>query len=185
MKLTTVLKIFWTVTSTICSVLSWVLLISILAVWARSFQKSDKLAWFGRETGTFLSCVASKGKLSFLWLRPNANINNGPSGHFKYQVDDPEDADSEPYLPDMTRSRVSRRVGSVEILTDLSGKCIVTPFYVIFLICSVLPTVSAIQAFRLVRRKHRHRSGRCIHCGYILLGSADRCSECGMRRPTK
>lgn len=50
------------------------------------------------------------------------------------------------------------------------------PHWFLVIVTAVLPSV---WLTRLRRARHRKRLGLCLHCGYDLRASKDRCPECG------
>jgi len=56
------------------------------------------------------------------------------------------------------------------------------PFWVLMLICGILP---ALQVSFALGRGRRRRLGLCLTCGYDLRASKDRCPECGTAIPSK
>ena len=60
--------------------------------------------------------------------------------------------------------------------------CVKVPYWSIALATSALPLVW-LRGY--LRRALRQRRQRCIHCGYDLRASTDRCPECGTPVPTK
>jgi hypothetical protein len=54
--------------------------------------------------------------------------------------------------------------------------------YVSFPVWAIALTSAALPMIwlrRRVRRRHRHRRGLCLQCGYDLRGAGERCPECG------
>ena len=64
-------------------------------------------------------------------------------------------------------------------LVDVETWYFIMPFWALTLLFALYPTIFYSRKFRFARRKKR---GLCIHCGYDLRASPDRCPECGVAR---
>lgn len=53
------------------------------------------------------------------------------------------------------------------------------PYFLPIAVCLLLPAKSGAK---WVRRRSRHRLGRCLRCGYDLRGANTRCPECGSEK---
>ena len=75
---------------------------------------------------------------------------------------------------------VVQRDGGVSV----SGRVVVVPYRMMFLVGGVVVFGKRVVWPSLVRRRRRRR-GRCEGCGYDLRGSGERCPECGreVKRP--
>jgi predicted RNA-binding Zn-ribbon protein involved in translation (DUF1610 family) len=52
--------------------------------------------------------------------------------------------------------------------------------YITPILASIAALIWAVMIVRAWRRDlHRHRNGLCMHCGYDLRQTKDRCPECG------
>ncbi len=51
------------------------------------------------------------------------------------------------------------------------------PLWSIALVCALAS--SLLTVLPVLRRRKRAKRGRCLHCGYDLRGSTERCPECG------
>jgi hypothetical protein len=50
------------------------------------------------------------------------------------------------------------------------------PWWFIMFVTAIMPSIAFLR-WRSSRR--RHRTGLCMHCGYDLRATPDRCPECG------
>ena len=53
------------------------------------------------------------------------------------------------------------------------------PYWFVAALVAAIPAWHGGTALRGVRRRRRMRRGLCPRCGYDVLASGDRCSECG------
>jgi hypothetical protein len=60
------------------------------------------------------------------------------------------------------------------------ARVLVVSDWLVALAAAVLP---AMWVGRLLRRRRRAGTGRCLHCGYDLRASPERCPECGASSP--
>lgn len=63
------------------------------------------------------------------------------------------------------------------------GTTVIVPWPFLFLLFAILPTTHLMFLLRHRRRVRRRMSGLCVHCGYDLRASKDRCPECGAAPP--
>jgi hypothetical protein len=59
------------------------------------------------------------------------------------------------------------------------------PYWALMLVTAPLAAALPIKFARRMRRRHRHRKGLCLRCGYDLRASTDRCPECGAAIPAR
>ena len=56
---------------------------------------------------------------------------------------------------------------------------VVVPYWSVVALASLLPVYCLTKVPGALRRRRRVRRGLCVHCGYDLRASSDRCPECG------
>src|SRR5258706_852067 len=70
--------------------------------------------------------------------------------------------------------------------TDIDYEQIVVSFWLITCALAIAPAITGVRLVaRVARRRHRRRHGQCLHCGFDLRASKDRCPECGHPVPAK
>ena len=63
------------------------------------------------------------------------------------------------------------------LIDDYKG--VQLPYWFLTPLAGWLPTVWGVKAKRRWQRERRRGLGLCLHCGYDLRATADRCPECG------
>jgi hypothetical protein len=58
----------------------------------------------------------------------------------------------------------------------LRGGNVVMPLWIVFVLSAIAPTTWAMAEYR---RRRRASTQHCVHCGYDLRATPDRCPECG------
>lgn len=161
---------------TAASVVSLLLGVAAMAMWARSDQRRDEIQF--RWSGTGYALASERGQVG---------IDNQPQLQTFFQAkqraeQDVRDAqmayqsetENDPYLAAMVRAtnRLFALIGhGPPVLIRHS-----IPYWAILLGSSLLP---GIWALKWHRRQLRIAAHRCAECGYDLRGSKDRCPECG------
>lgn len=165
---------------TLVSALSLLLCMATVVLWIRSYQKPLWHHWSGgRETSLMNYC----GEVDWyeVWWMPSAALPSMTvaDGYTCSELDPAVG------LKERTALLVSlptlHRVGPVAGIGAFWEQPfrfteIMLPHWLLVLVCAVLPMVWVAQQ---VRVRTAQRMGRCIHCGYDLRASKDRCPECG------
>ncbi|HEX5243492.1 MAG TPA: zinc ribbon domain-containing protein [Tepidisphaeraceae bacterium] len=175
---------------TFTSAISLLLCVTTAVLWVRSYVASDGItycrdlgghreggidaswdsSWFAFGFGRTLRQRRGGTKLGWRWLHSKAEPIS----------EDAIDAGFGSLLPAQIRwpgirVRWTRRVmGPGDTIWTFQ---IVIRLAILFLLTAILPIFWL--ARRLVARRRIHSTSRCIHCGYDLRASNDRCPECG------
>jgi hypothetical protein len=56
---------------------------------------------------------------------------------------------------------------------------VVVPYWAVVTLASLLPVYCLAKVPGALQRRRRIRRGLCVHCGYDMRASSDRCPECG------
>jgi hypothetical protein len=163
----------------LCAIVSTLLFLAVLVSWADSYLPTN--LFFDVEDGSLhiitLDCQRStaleirrlSGDLSYTF---SLLASSAASTHRFWGV--------EIYSGTMDMS------GGWETMTFNSGTgwnfhAIVVPFRFLAAPCMVLPFAWVVMR---VRRRAKTGAGHCLHCGYDLRASQDRCPECGTATKT-
>lgn len=171
--------------STVLASLSLLVLIATFVLWARSYARSDRLAWTGDHARHSLRSAPGHVVLG-IYAGP-ARMPD-PRG-LKYERGDPNPARLELMTilllcSDPTARTVQWERGGFAWSQRRSSRDLivtgVAPFWSVTL-ASAAPSVGWLALRSLVRRRRRDKSsaGLCPICGYDLRATPDRCPECG------
>jgi hypothetical protein len=69
--------------------------------------------------------------------------------------------------------------------TQASKTSISIPHWVFLILLLILPALQCHRILANNRRRRRIRDGRCVHCGYDIRATPDRCPECGAEAALK
>lgn len=188
------------------AVVSLVLCLLCGCVWVRSRFVSDSIEWTAVQrkgpniiTRTFLVRVRDTGERSSIRFIQKEVIAGGidplsmddvwreKSREAGLKYSSPSWTDVELRDGNTVWDRLGFYTNSVSVVQRVHGRMNHTiaraqttavPLWALPVAASVVPIVWT--TFELRRRGSRRRRGQCIHCGYDLRASPDRCPECGM-----
>jgi len=156
---------------------------ALVLLWVRSHYLADGIFW--KTEHTEFRIVSSTGAALLIGRRPLPSSQFPKYVGLGYTRQPPHDL-LERIAPMRSRATIDwgwRRVGLAIVTGQTRTEdywCAMLPYWVIIFVLSL-----ALWPRRLWcahRRWHRRKHGRCVHCGYDLRASIDRCPECG--RPT-
>lgn len=151
------------------SVMSLILCLGTIALWARSYWRSDR--WDYNSGGKpRLTILSSSGQVNIIArLVSSSDVDNDGFWHQSFSA----------YPCGYTTLQIIRRRDLV--LTSRGGDYAWVAIFALWLpaiVCAIAPTIQLIRVPARSRAK-RLRLGLCPHCGYDLRASPERCPECG------
>jgi hypothetical protein len=149
------------------------MLAGIVALWARSYSRSDAVWWRGESQRDIGACTAL-GEVVVLWRTPLSG-DDFDVGYGVWQR-----PAGRPIAPQDT---LWAKYG-FEYDNDDTGGHLAFPLWLPAALFALVPTGGLLRAWR---RRRRYvcavRRGRCTACGYDLRASVGRCPECGWTIP--
>ena len=182
---------------TLLSAVSLLLCIGFAVLWARSYCVVDTWRWYPRVAGDLCpQGYLAASQHGVIWLdhrgRMDMMLGVYSDSPWNFQSYRPSDFGLEtwgsqlwfafiwsPHDPPPLNlgTLVSRRRPAATRGHDLIAAC---PYWFLVGASSILPTIWFRSAYR---HRRRIRLGLCLHCGYDLRASKDRCPECGTSIP--
>ena len=174
------------------TLLSLLLCVAVVALWARSYSMSYGMRWSDAETHGF-----TYSRFGRLLMHNTRSSNYGPphSPRFEYFATRPHrlrDTDSfvRMFRFDAATLRGTRRTEwcrfgfTYASVTNrgLDGVLVSLPLWLAAVITGLLPAVRLRVFLRQRARSRRQKIGSCPRCGYDLRATPDRCPECGQSR---
>jgi hypothetical protein len=169
---------------TFLSVLSLVLCVATVVLWARSYSEvSDHVTLGGRDSAALL-----RGQSSFELHFRSGHIHWAPNPHLLLM---PISIGTEPPAGDTAfPSKVSFTNVSVDTCScgfvgvngEVNGRRMsdgIFPFWIATSILALLPSTLLLRRCRRTSSWRRRSRGCCPACGYDLRATPDRCPECG------
>jgi len=166
------------------AIISLVLMAAVLVFWHRGFRVRDsmELDWADKQ-GRF-DVTNSRGALTSIWRAPSSKLdffiewprldrNHWSAWSTPQPLDGAVPFETVHYYgtpPTWHTFGGAIYVGGPGILS------LTIPIWWLLPALAVLPGVGLLN---LAQKRRRHASGLCIHCGYDLRHSPDRCPECG------
>jgi hypothetical protein len=170
----------------VLATLSLLLCLATLALWLRSYMCSDSLSythayqaadpirrwWFSNSL---------KGQLQISsWVTPGTLAADVPVGYV-FTTHPPSSPTARDFFASRTSGFTKWFLGFAVILdhepaAGFSVKWVSFPHWFLALLLAILP-VTRLVAF--MRRRRRYAEGHCVHCGYDLRATPQRCPECG------
>lgn len=168
---------------TVASVLSLLICVAVLGLWARSDERRDEVRfhWYGSA----YAVASESGRVGidnrpqvdeFLGRREQAIEEAGAASMASRDFGDGP-------RPEMARwVQANERAAALISRGPPPARRYAIPYWTIFVVGLMIP---AIWAWRWHRRSLRIAAGRCSECGYDLRASKGRCPECGTPIPEK
>ena len=154
--------------------LSLLLCVAVLALWVRSYFRSDGFGYQQRcseeEPRGDYWLYSTRGRIRFLTAL--IGLEEKETGPF-WKSGFPDD----PYRMEETGWYVL----SWELAHYPSYAHVSTPHWVPAMLLAAAPSGALLA--RLRRRRRRSRGGLCPQCGYDLRATPGRCPECGTNQP--
>jgi len=153
--------------------------VATLALWVRSYWSYEYFALSARPTVSLehryaIGCTIYEGDLTLDLGRMPVDVDNfgaytfGHSARPLAEKITPRDGEFWKLLIWFHYER--------EGAMGFQQPSIVFPMWLVVMGSLIAPTISAM---RLRRRRRRAKLGLCMHCGYDLRASSERCPECG------
>jgi hypothetical protein len=178
-------------------------LVAALWLWHRSHQVGDVLAFFVAGDGKAQLIASSKGRLCVALTNIGAGRERawtvlwayGPDieefGHNldanKVNVHPPPSANSSTLTPfGDGRFGFSFATSHAGVLPELPDSKLTYITFPHWLAVAVILAIAVHHSFNpAARRRQRLAKGQCVHCGYDLRASPERCPECGAVAPAR
>ena len=187
-------------------------LAAVAVAWPRTYRRADAFI-INRDRGRALGIATNPGEIFFSSNQdkqhnPASLVFRERVKHFRYPPSGPADLyrytilTHYALLGDMGGSsrtlRTPRRFPTFTTRWTAPGiraqggtfngvdyEQIVLSFWLITCVLAISPAITGWRRVtHLARRRHRRRHGQCLHCGYDLRASQDRCPECNHPIPT-
>jgi hypothetical protein len=138
-------------------------------------------SWRGSAAVTWIERFRLPDESDAAWL---AGDSSPQVGHWSYPRGSPAEL-SVLYVSNLKwhfgfgsgRFRAMTAPGGNGVATTVGTmRVYAVPWWCIAILTAMLPTFALLR-WRSIRR--RHRTGLCMHCGYDLRATPDRCPECG------
>jgi hypothetical protein len=165
--------------------LSLILFAATVALWVRSYWRSDYVRWarYMRETDTARG--EEHGGHVYSSLEVRSNCGRVMPEWERFDGPEPDHpawthASGPSYEPSYPADTFWKRLSFERYTTNAGGTGLVLPWWFVALGFGMLPMTSA--GLWLVRRRQqwwRVKAGLCPACGYDLRATPERCPECG------
>jgi hypothetical protein len=167
------------------------LAVGVVGLWVDSIETRSHIgySWGSRNDDSVRNVFVTSGKQRFLiWhLRwgPSENVGTFHSEWHVSRGNEPERygdsilEQSPGFLGWFGLGREVSNTGATANSTGLTMYWLMFPHW--FLLLLLLPW-PAKRGWGWLKLRRRRRKGLCLHCGYDLRASPERCPECGMER---
>jgi hypothetical protein len=184
---------------TMASGISLLICLATLLLWAWSKRVEMAHVLFAAADGRVWQASVGAGEIQVLTVAPfrHVGLRNAVAlrkGGEPRQIDAVAVGANRRTRPTWVRGRLHwqppthtfgfETVSLTDVPEAVVFRRITLPFWVLPLVTAGGAGFALWQAARRIRRRRRRRSGCCLHCGYDLRASTDRCPECGTPIPT-
>ena len=145
----------------------------VMAAWIRSYLATDVIQYRAPQAEWEFGIAWGKGYIAggidgvVDWNETGLQINSTTPR----RIDGSWHKASHPYLViDLIFVRFVNYTGTIAIYTKA---------WLPAVLFAILPAISLKRYFRARTLAHRAAAGLCLHCGYDMRQSSDRCPECG------
>jgi hypothetical protein len=158
-----------------------VVFLAICVLWIRSYRRADLIAFF-TPSGRIQAAASINGSL--VLVGTSIVVNPEYPLSLQWESTDPAFATREASKfigPDSVNHALSGFAilsGSPPLVGEPEGRWVAvrTPYWLPVILC-VVATIRF--GWRQWVHQQRRKSGLCVHCGYDLRTTPDRCPECG------
>jgi hypothetical protein len=155
------------------TLLSLLLCVAVVALWARSYGRSDLVRFDIGEGRTYVLAESARGRLQLGLARESGTANPDVRASRWAHGSGPA-ADLYPLPHSFIGLGWGRRVDLPPWVSFRPS--VACPHGLVVFLSAALPTLAL---YGVRRRRRRVTSGRCPACGYDLRATPDRCPECG------
>ena len=162
------------------SVVSLLLFMATVGLWARSYYVCDalsrtRLAPDGSPRVVTVVFASDTGQLSYQRMTRGGGLAHWPAAEAQARVHG--------WMRETTKPRVRDHAWwprkhhiAVALSSTAIGVGYIMPLWIVTLLLA-LPGICVASQWALRRRRHQHNL--CVDCGYDLRATPDRCPECG------